>query len=129
MNGHSTIRRWLAGLAVGALLALLLMPLTSWLVRSQIGLEFGATIPELTSFVPMPGRELTDAPPIPAPGMDDDLQLHLAFAVSSTNAESKPVERLRALKSRFSDRPSLYAAILRFATQSEIGLKREEERL
>ena len=133
MNGHLTIRRWLAGLAVGAILALMITPMTSWLIRSQFGLQLGGSVPELTSSVPMPGREYTDPPPIPTPNADDDLPLQLASALKSANyhPDNKitAVDRLRSLKSRFPDSPSLYAAILRFATQSEIGIKREEEYL
>lgn len=152
MRTSFTFRRVLAGLTVGILLALLLWPGSGWLVRSQ----FTATLPIPSSAAPwsvVEGemlqtgvvrqeqvqdrlaetslkegfRRLRET----AASIPNDYLLQYGAAVmipsASGQLDSKTkVDRLRALASRFPDRPGPYAGALRYATQGEVLLHRAE---
>jgi hypothetical protein len=130
-------RTWLLGAALGILLALALWPETRWLLSSQLAISLRMQSPltvtgDLTSNPPQM-VELTapeaNAQRIAAAHPDDYLlQLAAAFTHPLDAPPARlPAKPLRALTSRFPDRPSLYAAILRMASQGEVTLVRPEE--
>src|SRR5579871_2874965 len=130
----------LIGLALGVILALLIWPATHWLVRSQLSL----LIPTPAAVAPwsFPGIETTQAAHEVAQRRShetallkpDDFLLQYAAAVVVPPADGNlssdvKVQRLRELTHSFPDRPTLYAAILRFATQHQIKVDRDEIRM
>lgn len=122
----------LIGLSLGVILALLIWPATGWLVRSQVALflpvpasvaPFGVT--------PAAGEYTRQHFPETAARHPDDYLLQFAAAVTVPPAEGPltsevKIGRLRELTRRFSDRPSLYAALLRFAVLEQVRVERDE---
>jgi hypothetical protein len=118
----------LAGAASGVLLALLIAPATRRLLLTQVGLM----VPVPATIASVAGGELGMNPDPYAKDIafrvahslaarhPDDLQLQLADANLGEFQSVVKVRRLRALESRFSDRPALYANILRYESQGEI---------
>ncbi len=121
----------LVGAASGVLLALLIAPATRRLVLSQMGL----TLPVPAAVASVAGSELGIKPdpferqiamPVAhavAARHPDDLQVQIANAglSDSTNFNSmQKIQRLRALETRFADRPELYANILRYEAMGSV---------
>jgi hypothetical protein len=130
----------LIGLAIGVFLALLIWPTTRWIVQAQMSLcRPTASAAAPWSNVSGPNsqsaeefanqRSLETAARHPE---DFPLQFAAALVVPPTGgsltSEIK-VQRLRALVARFPDNPTLYAAILRFATLNQVRIERDEERI
>lgn len=130
----------LIGLSVGVLLALLIWPSTSRLVR----LQFALLIP--TSEVVAPwsfsGSKKTEAARKyslcryheTALLHPDDFRLQFSDALKVSpeyggTSSTVKTTRLRELTRRFPGRPSLYAAILRFASQDQVKIDREAGRM
>jgi len=120
-------RKWLRGATGLALLLLLALPATGWLVQPQ--LRLAATLPGSTDFlnsVSSPGKAAAHAP-----RRANDFGLRfadtLAAAPFGIDTSTERVRRLRALESEFGDRPALHGAILRFATQGEVIIGRWDE--
>jgi hypothetical protein len=127
----------LAGTAVGVLLALLIAPATRRLVLAQIGL----TLPVPATVASVAGSELGTHPNPFEPDIafhnahslaaqrPDDLQLQIANAVllHEGDTSKQKIERLRTLESRFADRPSLYANILRYEAMGWVKSHHETE--
>lgn len=101
MARSSTLRgRWLLGLAVGALAALLLLPATRWIVVEQFREQV------------YPGRlDLDAGGAAVAARHPDDIPVQLALA-----ARASTVEPIRALRTRFPNSPALCSAALRWET-------------
>jgi hypothetical protein len=130
----------LIGLSIGVILALLIWPATCWLVRSQLAL----TIPTPASIAPWSlcadaksqgGRDYAQLRlRETAARHPDDPLIQLAAAVNLRPAEGEltsdiKVARLQELTQRFSDRPTIYAAYLRFAVLKQVKIDRDEIRL
>src|SRR3569833_2827151 len=109
-----TVRRWLLGLSVGMLVTLLVLPAAGWIVRQAVELQFG-------SFVPMPGPD--DNTRVAA-AMPDDYPAQLAAAFELPQEQA--IGPMHALESRFPDRPSVYANLLRWYTRSRVRVTRPE---
>ncbi len=130
-------RRWnvrLAGAAGGLVLALLISPGSRRLLVAQAEL----TVPVSANVASLAGGQLgIQANPFEsrtaarvsaatAERHPDDLQVQIANACSllpdgKTPTSLQKVQRLRALKSRFGDSPSLYANVLRYDIMGEIS--------
>src|SRR5205823_5532742 len=111
--------------------ALLIWPATRWLVRSQLALtvpvpalvapwSFGTTESTQAAWEIAQQRYRETAARHP-----DDFLMQFAEAVVVPPAEGPltstvKIQRLRELTRRFPDRPALYAAMLRFATQDQV---------
>lgn len=125
--------RWLMGAAAGMLLALLIAPPTSWLVRRQIGVlvprpggipvgaSFGSTVAWNCQVLAQGAREYAAAHP-------SDYQVQLGTIMLSRQGSAERAAGIRDLESRFPDNPSPYANALRIASQS-VGISRAEEDL
>lgn len=92
-------RRWVVGMALGVLLALVLLPGAQWIVAEQVRMQVDARGWNLD-----PGRIPELAAQAPS-----DFSLQLAVA-----SQKHDVEAVRSLRERFPDEPTLYATILRF---------------
>ena len=134
----------LVGLSLGVILALLIWPATRRIVLSQIALcspTPATAVPWSTvvSWGNVPTQNTQAASQLAnqryhetTAHLPDDFQVQFAAAVAVPSAEGSlpaalKVQRLRALVERFPDRPTLYAAILRFATQEQIRAERAQE--
>lgn len=141
---HSKFR--LVGLSAGVILALLIWPATRRIVLSQMTLcsPTPATVAPWSTVVSLgnvPTANSQTASQLAnrryqetAARLPDDFQVQFAAAVAMppTDGSVPPalkVQRLRAMVGRFPGRPTLYAAILRFATQQQIRAERDEERV
>ncbi len=124
----------LVGLALGVILALLIWPATRWLVRSQLAL----LIPTPASVAPWSVGAQAGATTArqrdheTARRHPNDLALQFADAVIASSEQGHAtldirLRRLRELTRRFPERPTLYAAILRFATRDQVRIERGEE--
>src|SRR5437762_2533063 len=107
-----TARRWLIGILVGCLAAVLIAPSTRWVVIAQIQ--------QLTPFAQTQAIRLLPDPPeiresarLAADRSPQDYRQQLA-AVCMGYQPDERADRLRELIARFPDNPSLRAAILRF---------------
>lgn len=140
----------LAGLSLGVLLALWIWPATRWLIRSQFALATpiysaiapscpaGPVCPESAPYLRQATQETPNSPHYFAKALEEtaaqhpDNYLFQLAAVVTVNAAKEPltsvtkVDRLRALEARFPNRPSLYANILRYATQDQVVIHRDE---
>ncbi len=131
---NRTVPLWLAGLALGALLALLIAPQTRWLARVQwtasLGLyhPFPWCLPDADSYTlsRRGDRAREDAVAARRPG---DFPLQLAHTTTVYAAREQQIARLRALKGVFPNTPSLEANALRYATLSAVHFSRSEEYL
>jgi hypothetical protein len=136
METPKPYRPWLIGLSLGVALALSIWPATRWLVRTQ----FALAVPVPSTRAPWGVVGLGDvsaeqqATHATAARNPDDYRLQLADALTHPPAAAPltsdiKVARLRELTARFPDNPSLYAAILRFATHDQVKIYRDEEAL
>ena len=114
MNTHRT-RLTLLGLALCILLALLIVPQTHWLVRTQI----------LPSSL-MPGRYEQQKQAF-VRQHPNDYQIQLAGQTDYSHQTQ--VEYARSLVANFPGNASLRANILRYATANEVHLHRDEDYL
>ncbi|MCW3100485.1 MAG: hypothetical protein JWL77_6103 [Chthonomonadaceae bacterium] len=130
----------LVGLSLGVFLALLIWPATRWIVQSQMAL-CSPTAASAAPWSNVAGPNLQVASELANLRLQETAARHpeefpMQFAAAlvvppaggSLTSETK-VKRLRALVERFPDRPTLYAAILRFATQNQVRIERDEERI
>ena len=119
----------LLGLALGVLLALLIVPQTRWLVRLQV-------LTSLRLYHPLPigpcytgslagDRRRAEAVAARHP---NDYMVQYAAAVAD-NSHDETLAGLHALTLRFPDRPMLYANLLRYETLGKVHLERPEENL
>ncbi len=139
---------WLAGVAIGAVCALLVWPQTHRLVAGQLRLTIptsqsiaaaspgGFTEPVISDYVWPIVQRCADQNP-----NDLDLQIAAATVLPITSVESSEnppgssqkfsykVKRLQKLIPRFADRPAMYAAVLRYSTSGDVRCTREEEKL
>ena len=114
MNTRQT-RLTLLGLSLGVLLALLLSPQTRWLVRAQ-----------LLPFTLSPER-IDRQKHLFVQQHPDDFQIRLAGALSDTS--QTPLASARSLVPRFLESASLRANILRYATEKDVQMHRDEDYL
>jgi hypothetical protein len=127
-------RSVLIGLALGVLLALLLAPQTRWLVRVQWAASLGLYhpfpwwAPDSNSYSLSLRSDRTREEAVATRHPND---FPMQFALAAAGGESRMVilARLRALKSRFPDNPSLDANALRDASLDAIRLDRNEDYL
>ena len=142
MNGSKKLPRvsLLAGLAIGVLGALLIIPATRWIVRSDIGLalpfgdnraslaylgvrdSFGQ--PDLNRAAEMVEKYAADRP--------NDYQAQLGAAMTflrplPAGKHLDYAEAVKPLMSRFPDNPSAFANYLRLMCMGRIRLHRDEE--
>lgn len=143
---HSTRIRWaLGGVAIGLLLALMLLPSTGWIARQQVAYQLfpwagGDDLSELLLGGPprfqLPGTVARREAAIrrAAKARPDDLGMQMAMAfrqvepAQGSEGNVSEVEALQRLLPRFGDRPALYATLVR-TLSFEDGLKRPEELL
>ena len=119
----------LLGLALGVLLALLIVPQTRWLVRLQ-------TLTSLRLYHPLPsgpcytGSSVGDRKRVEAVAArhPDDFAIQYAAAVTD-DSHDETLAGLHALAPRFPDRPALYANLLRCEMLGKVHLERPEENL
>ena len=109
-------------LALATLTGLFVWPATGWLVRLQL---VSQVLP------PIGNREAAQRQVAEANPRDYDIQLARALTAPFPG-HGQPdsivkVQRLRDLAARFPDEPSLYAHSLRFATQGQVRLHRNEQ--
>lgn len=144
-------RKLLLGATGLALVLLLALPATGWLVRSQLRLSVGAPVRAWQgAFGPVRGgdseegrwwnRQRAEA----AARHRDDFGIQFAAALSGIDAANDTNDvatrlaslsardvarqaRLEALLPRFGDRPALRAVLLRFATQGLVMVRRNDE--
>ncbi len=122
-------RLTLLGLALGALLALLLAPQTRWFVRLQ-------TLTSLRLYHPLPsgpyytGSSASDRRRVEAVATrhPNDYAIQYAAVVAADRSD-EIVTNLHALATRFPDRPALCANLLRYETLGKVHLERPEENL
>lgn len=134
METPKRYRLWLVGLALGVLIALLIVPATQWLIRSQLVLS----VPLRPSVVPFrqSGEQFTTAATAgeaqalhaAAARHPNDYAIQLADVLMSSPgvdraASDAKVTRLRTLTARFPNSPSLRASILRFASLHQIHIQ------
>ncbi len=105
----------LLGLALGILLALLIVPQTRWLVRLPFLLPSA-----------LPGRDTAQRQAV-VQAHPQDFQIQLAG--QPQNSSLTPLAYDRSLVPRFPDSASLRAKILRDATTREVRLHRDEDNL
>ena len=144
----------LAGAAGGLLLALLLAPQSRRLFLAQVGMTvpIPATIASYAGSQigihpdPFYGQIATPAAHAAARRHPDDLQMQIADACTVSPQEDEPnglpskagksvddfrwalkVRRMRALESRFGERPALYANILRYEAMDSIHPQHQAE--
>jgi len=133
----------LVGLSLGVIVALLVWPATRRIVWAQWNLSIAAPVASAAWSPASLGGSATSNTETAlksarrrfqetAARQPDDFPLQFANALAvpspgeSLTSEIK-VRRLRLLAARFPDRPTLYAAILRFATQNQVRAERDEE--
>ncbi len=122
------------GLTFGVIVALLIIPATRYVVRTQTALVVPIRPPmALLHFV---GSHEADTTAVEkeirdyASGHSDDFRVQLSSALQPRNSSKEKVAALRALESKFPQNASLYANLLRFETQATVtGLRRDEEDL
>lgn len=117
------------GLTLGVIVALLLIPATGSIVRSQFGMVVPIAPPAASFYavgsygkvsqVEREGlerrvKEYCDSRP-------DDYRVQLASALSYRFDSAHKVENLKALEARFGQNPSLYANLLRFECQGRVA--------
>ncbi len=139
METPKSYRSRLVGLSLGVLLALLVWPATRWLVSAQLALaaqvRSSGAVQSYALFDNGPAmRDALQALHQTAIRHPDDYRLQLADALAYPPAtglltSKVKVERLHELAARFPDRPSVYANLMRFTTQGEVQLYRDEESL
>ena len=124
-----SLRRVLFGAAVGVTVALVLAPATRWLVRQQALISIGCyhllpgrTNSYTTSYAE--DRRRIEAAAASAP---EDFGLH--YAAVGGNSRAAETAGMRALASRFPNRPALYANVLRYDTLGAVRLDRNEGNL
>jgi hypothetical protein len=134
MSSKRSWRTRFVGLTVGVLLALLIWPSTSWLVRSHLRLAVptaGRVSPWVTATHVNAYNHRMDRYRETAERNPDDFTLQYGAAVGVDPHVEKfagvvRVERLRNLSRRFPERPALLAAILRHETMYDVRLARDE---
>src|SRR5258708_5923933 len=114
---------WPLSVSVLVLLALALMPFTGWLVREQVGMQFGLNDAMVSLLRDLgvqsdlaekkPNEAKIDFKAV-ADKFPQDFQIQLAYLFTEPEGGRKIgpasiVERLRNLESRFPDNPSLFA--------------------
>lgn len=141
------------GIALGVIFALMLVPTTRWMVKMQTAMQVSPFVMQSTN---LGGMGLKDLPVDVSPGRviranhafeaaaanhpgDYEVQL-VAARIKGLNSwqegiDEKAKERspvafnLRELRPQFGDHPGLYAHILRYASQGEVRMQREEENM
>lgn len=123
-------RARLAGVAIGVLAALMLIPSTRWILRSQtrLLLGFDPTVRADTQS-PFPASFPEERWKAMLKDRPNDVAMHMAHAIRSAtsyvNDESKSVlMEFEPLIQRFPNEPSVYAAALRAATMREVTFSR-----
>lgn len=130
----------LAGLTAGALLVLIAMPMTGWIVRDQLALclpPLGASRAAASLGVRklLVGAEIapealasTNAAGLAAYAARHprDLAVQVASAVRRPASAEERSEAIRALEARFPDEPAVYATALRFAALEAVRIDRDE---
>ncbi len=113
-----TARRWLIGLLLGSMAAILIAPQTRWIVAAQIEqlAPFGET--HAIRLLPEPHEVRASAQRV-ADRAPHDYRQQLAAVCMGYPGEERP-DHLRALVDRFPDNPSLRAAILRFRCMKQV---------
>src|SRR5205085_393863 len=133
-----------AGVAVGVLVALLLVPATRWIVQMQTAMQLSPFVIQSTT---LGGLGVRDLPVNVSPGslemanramaaaaarrpQDYERQLVAArikgqngwgeATIDPRKGGQQVAYYLRKLRPQFGDRPGLYAHILRYATQGEV---------
>ncbi|MCC6727740.1 MAG: hypothetical protein IT208_00200 [Chthonomonadales bacterium] len=140
MVTRSSRRAVLVGLTAGALLVLIAMPMTGWIVRDQLALclpPLGASRAAASLGV---RKLLVGAEIAPEAGTSTyaaglvayaarhprDLGVQVASAVRRPASAEERSEAIRALKARFPDEPAVYATALRFAALEAVRIDRDE---
>ena len=136
MKNRIRFRLQLVGVTVGVLAALLIWPASRWIVGAQFGCLVPGRPSGFTWAGGVAGVSLTDwdvearATHQGSVTLPDDLSIQVADAVTApptgTLSSDVKVARLRSLATRFSDRPSIYANMMRFATLGKVIVHREE---
>jgi hypothetical protein len=128
-NSSPPRRHRLAWLALATVVTLLVLPATRYLLKTQMQME-ALTYSTATN---LPAERLAAA------RMPDDYPVQLALAAEypSAVAEAPPADpgapakarnhRVGALAQRFPNNPSVYANFLRFMTQGEVRVSRNDD--
>lgn len=153
MEGSRSRSYWRIGLTcatLGCLIVLLLLPSFRWLMVSQVHMLFTRPaafiallqdlgVKEFPMILEMSGAGRSDSDhrlQDVAAHHPDDLAIQIAAAWqarrsqtsgSVTETQDSYVTRLRDLRVRFPNAPSLYANILRSSTMSQIHIRRKEQ--
>jgi hypothetical protein len=128
--------------AAALVAALTVIPATGWLVRAQLAMVSGGSMPGLAPLIGTFGSSGADAAPERpvSVGPADDYRLHLAAAVETapptlTYGAGRPrpaiIDRrtlaLTQLRDRFDDQPGLHAHILRYLSLGDLKVGRDIE--
>jgi hypothetical protein len=116
-------------------LTLLMVHTTRWLVTSQLEMLFTPprsllAIRNELGVKDIPAQDvarLAEAQREVAARFPNEYPIQLAAALKTQGGSTATVQNLRLLASRFPDRPSLYAHILRYATAEEVHIRRDSE--
>ena len=136
------VRRWLAGLTLGTVIALAVLPATGWIIREQLKSVASALVLQPTK-INFSEESPTDRARIReiAARRPDDFPLQFAAAArlderrrlirertpfASRQAEEWPGSAYADVAARFAGNPSLHANLLRLAAGTEVIAKRSE---
>jgi hypothetical protein len=124
--------------AAALMLLLIVLPFTGWIVRQQLRFIGGRATPGFQSFDNGRGN-VTQHRHAVAQAHPENYQFQLVDALDEGSADKTPTEgkpvqshivpRLVELRSRFGDKASLNAHILRYLTTGDLKLSRNEERI
>ncbi|MCW3099723.1 MAG: hypothetical protein JWL77_5341 [Chthonomonadaceae bacterium] len=129
MENRSSLRHRLVWIALATLGALLVLPATRYLLRTQLQMESltYATQTDLSAEAAAASQRSTDYP----------VQLALATEMSDSfvnPADADPMaqskarnRRIEALAQRFPNNPSVYANLLRYMTMGEMRVQRDQD--